>query len=379
MATSIEQWDIIETDKCLTIGLNFSTKFVFSLSDEALTFVAVSNFEPNFVDGLPLLIGDSISVERSCEDWLYGSLNGRFGVFPRACVKYVPCKNNDETTSAMISEINRYHDVTKRLELIIKDLIHWRKQILSGKLPVEELSVLKKKIGVKIDVGNKLLDLDMVLRNDDGELADIDSCSLLELYQLHCSTLEKIQSDNKRGHISKEGLHLQQNGGCCCFLLCLHDIFLRVNSDAEIFISLYDSQHNCYISLCKLLRELFTSYVPLLNDDERYGSRGSLSSVVKRSSGVFQGYKVLFTDFERKNFDGRRIFLVCKVIKFGAFESGTLPRKATNTAVRQPYAVGVVDLSEIIKTPSKSFDECLIDGFSSSDECDTHIYMPLLM
>lgn len=60
---------------------------------------------------------------------------------------------------------------------MIYDLIEWRSQILSGTLPQDELKELKKKVTAKIDYGNRILDLDLVVRELNPDPWKSSQCS----------------------------------------------------------------------------------------------------------------------------------------------------------------------------------------------------------
>lgn len=68
---------------------------------------------------------------------------------------------------------------------MIYDLIEWRSQILSGTLPQDELKELKKKVTAKIDYGNRILDLDLVVRDEDGNILDPELTSTISLFRAH--------------------------------------------------------------------------------------------------------------------------------------------------------------------------------------------------
>lgn len=73
------------------------------------------------------------------------------------------------------------------------ELIRLRSQILSGNLPVDEMKEVKLMATSEIDVGNSLLGLDMVVRNESGSAIDINSTSTTQLYELHMNAVERIR------------------------------------------------------------------------------------------------------------------------------------------------------------------------------------------
>ncbi|MEQ2176159.1 Dedicator of cytokinesis protein 5 [Goodea atripinnis] len=64
-------------------------------------------------------------------------------------------------------------------------LIEYRSQIVSGTLPKDDLVELKKKVAAKIDYGNRILGLDLVVRDEAGNTLDPDRTSTVSLFRAH--------------------------------------------------------------------------------------------------------------------------------------------------------------------------------------------------
>ncbi|KAG7241416.1 hypothetical protein INR49_025616 [Caranx melampygus] len=64
-------------------------------------------------------------------------------------------------------------------------LIEYRSQIVSGTLPKDDLVELKKKVTAKIDYGNRILGLDLVVRDEAGNILDPDRTSTVSLFRAH--------------------------------------------------------------------------------------------------------------------------------------------------------------------------------------------------
>lgn len=67
----------------------------------------------------------------------------------------------------------------------IYDLLTLRSKIISGTLPVDELKQVTRQVTSEIDKGNKVLGLDLVVRDKDGNLINPDETSTIQLYNLH--------------------------------------------------------------------------------------------------------------------------------------------------------------------------------------------------
>lgn len=75
----------------------------------------------------------------------------------------------------------------------MRDLTHLRSQILSGNLPADEMKETKLLATAVIDTGNKLLGLDMVVRNEDGNVLDINSTATTQLFERHMNASDRIR------------------------------------------------------------------------------------------------------------------------------------------------------------------------------------------
>ena len=68
---------------------------------------------------------------------------------------------------------------------MMRDLIEMRKRIVSGTLPADELSRISHQVADMVDYGNRLLDLDLNLRNQDNcQPADIRSLSAVQVFEM---------------------------------------------------------------------------------------------------------------------------------------------------------------------------------------------------
>lgn len=81
----------------------------------------------------------------------------------------------------------------------MRELIQLRSQIISGNLPADEMREIKLLATSVIDTGNKLLGLDMVVRNEDGNVLDIGSTSTTELYECHMTASDRIRRTSVSG------------------------------------------------------------------------------------------------------------------------------------------------------------------------------------
>ncbi|KAF2895703.1 hypothetical protein ILUMI_10483 [Ignelater luminosus] len=76
--------------------------------------------------------------------------------------------------ASIIRSENTHSKEFEQIKNQIYDLIKHRSKIISGTLPVDELKRITKQVTSEIDMGNKILGLDMIVRNKDGTLINPD-------------------------------------------------------------------------------------------------------------------------------------------------------------------------------------------------------------
>lgn len=67
---------------------------------------------------------------------------------------------------------------------MLHEVINYRRRIVSGTLPADELIQLKRKVSEILDLGNKKLRLDMTIRDENYDPIDVDKISGVELYEM---------------------------------------------------------------------------------------------------------------------------------------------------------------------------------------------------
>ncbi|XP_043542553.1 dedicator of cytokinesis protein 5-like [Chiloscyllium plagiosum] len=138
-------------------------------------------------------------------------------------------------------------------------LIEGRSQILSGTLPKDELTELKSKVIAKIDYGNRILGLDLVVRDENGNVQDPDLTSTISLFKAHEAVSrginERIQEEKSRIH-SMEVCRQSLFNSCHTYSLYvnLNNFVCNISEDAELLMSLYDPVQSEFISENFLVR-----------------------------------------------------------------------------------------------------------------------------
>lgn len=157
---------------------------------------------------IPLSVGDTVHLKEETENWYRGyALRNKnaVGIFPKCYIhKIKPECEQPPVVQEITSVLREWGTHWKNLYVTnnpdfeqiqkqIYELIKYRSKILSGTLPIDELKELKKIITSKIDMGNKILGLDLVVRDEHGNLLNPESTSTVQLYHHHKLATDRIR------------------------------------------------------------------------------------------------------------------------------------------------------------------------------------------
>jgi hypothetical protein len=164
---------------------------------------------------------------------------------------------------------------------------------MSGTLPADDLVKLKKKVTSKIDWGNKLLNLDLVPRGDNGEIVSEDTTSVMDLFRIHLRCAQSLATATSTGTVKPirtrstavHHLFVDVAGFAC-----------NVGEEAELLVSLFDLHSSKYLS---------ERYMVKLNKN------GTPKDVKKMGQLC-----ALFTDLGAKELSGE-VWLVFHIIRIG--------------------------------------------------------------
>uniref|UniRef100_A0A8C5EZ88 Dedicator of cytokinesis 1 n=1 Tax=Gopherus evgoodei TaxID=1825980 RepID=A0A8C5EZ88_9SAUR len=219
--------------------------------------VAFYNYDARGADELSLQIGDTVHILETYEGWYRGytlrkkskKVNVLFPVQIHFLLQHetvipseLPLIQEVTTTLREWSIIWRQlyvvnnRDMFHSVRHMIYDLIEWRSQILSGTLPQDELKELKKKVTAKIDYGNRILDLDLVVRDEDGNILDPEQTSTI---------IEERLLEEKPNLLPRLRL---------LYCVNLKNVVCKIGEDAEVLMSLYDPLESKFISENYLVR-----------------------------------------------------------------------------------------------------------------------------
>ncbi|KAJ3625686.1 hypothetical protein MTP99_016235 [Tenebrio molitor] len=144
--------------------------------------VAIYNWKGDTRFGLPLEIGETVQILEESQGWYRGfSTKNRSikGIFPHSYVHLKPCKVDNEglfesvvpLEDPVVREVTlvlrEWGDIWKKIYVqrehykfetvgkVMRDLLEWRRQLVSGTLTQDQTRELKMKIIAKIDWGNR--------------------------------------------------------------------------------------------------------------------------------------------------------------------------------------------------------------------------------
>uniref|UniRef100_A0A669QGH6 Dedicator of cytokinesis 5 n=1 Tax=Phasianus colchicus TaxID=9054 RepID=A0A669QGH6_PHACC len=199
----------------------------------------------------------------------------------------------------------------RHVQQLTYSLIEWRSQILSGTLPKDELAELKKKVTAKIDYGNRILGLDLVVRDDNGNILDPDETSTISLFKAHETASKRIDERIQEEKPIFNTTHTYS------LYVNFKNFVCNIGEDAELLMSLYDPDLSKFISENYLVR---------------WGSNGMPKEIEKLNN-----LQAVFTDLSSSDLIRPKISLVCQIVRVGHME--LKDGKKHTCGLRRPFGV----------------------------------------
>ncbi|XP_035022026.1 dedicator of cytokinesis protein 5 isoform X1 [Hippoglossus stenolepis] len=319
--------------------------------------VAIYNYAPSGEQELCLQVGDTVHILEKLEGWYRGYTlrkKSQRGIFP-AC--YIHLK---EATVEGIGQqeiiipadlplvqelgatLREWSQIWHKLFVANKttlfrgvqqmaySLIEYRSQIVSGTLPKDDLVELKKKVTAKIDYGNRILGLDLVVRDDAGNTLDPDWTSTVSLFRAHETASRSVDDRIQEEKTRQQNLEMRRQTlfstvHTYSLLMNLKNFVCNIGEDAELLMSLYDPDQSEFISENFLVR---------------WDSMGMPKEIEKLNN-----LPALFTDLSSSDLMRQRLFLVCQIIRVGSME--LKEGKKHTGGLRRPFGVAVMDITDV--------------------------------
>ncbi|XP_027695739.1 dedicator of cytokinesis protein 5 [Vombatus ursinus] len=320
--------------------------------------VAIYNYNASQDVELSLQIGDTVHILEMYEGWFRGYTlrnKAKKGIFPETYIhlKEATVEDRGQHETVIPSEAPLVQELTstlrewaviwhklyvnnkvtlfRQLQQMTYSLIEWRSQILSGTLPKDELAELKKKVTAKIDHGNRMLGLDLVVRDDNGNILDPDETSTIALFRAHEVASQRIEERIQEEKSILQNLDLRGQSifntmHTYCLYVNFKNFVCNIGEDAELLMALYDPDQSRFISENYLIR---------------WGSNGMPKEIEKLNN-----LQAVFTDLSSTDLIRPKISLVCQIVRVGHME--LKEGKKHTCGLRRPFGVAVMDITDII-------------------------------
>uniref|UniRef100_A0AAQ4QLF9 Dedicator of cytokinesis 5 n=1 Tax=Gasterosteus aculeatus aculeatus TaxID=481459 RepID=A0AAQ4QLF9_GASAC len=318
---------------------------------------AIYNYEPSGEQELCLQVGDTVHILEKLEGWYRGyrlRKKSQKGIFPSSYIHLKQATVEGTGQQEIIipadlplvqelgATLREWAQIWQTLYVANKailfrgvqqmsySLIEYRSQIVSGTLPKDDLVELKKKVTAKIDYGNRILGLDLVVRDEAGNTLDPDKTSTVSLFRAHetasRSVDDRIQEEKTRlQNLEMRRQTLFSTVHTYSLLMNLKNFVCNIGEDAELLMSLYDPDQSEFISENFLVR---------------WDSTGMPKEIEKLNN-----LPALFTDLSSSDLMRQRVFLVCQIIRVGSME--LKEGKKHTGGLRRPFGVAVMDITDI--------------------------------
>uniref|UniRef100_A0A8D0F1T4 C2 DOCK-type domain-containing protein n=1 Tax=Strix occidentalis caurina TaxID=311401 RepID=A0A8D0F1T4_STROC len=325
----------------------------------ALLPAAVWNFPRTSEHHLPLQIGETVHILQASEG------KGGAGIFPASLIhlKGAVVQRRGAEESVVPTELPMVQEITttlrewaaiwkqlyvagqteqyRRVKRMMYELMERRSQLLSGTLPKDELLQLKREVTGKIDYGNKILALDLVVRDEDENILDPDRTSVISLFQAHRkaaqTVTQRIQEETVRAGTDPAVLARLAASPSHSLYLCVRNFVCNIGEEAQLFMALYDPGEQRMIS---------ENYVI------RWASTG-----VPQDIELLNNLRAIFTDLGSKDLKRERLFLVCQIIRVGRMDLRETYSRKLSTGLRRPFGISVMDITDITKGKCESDED----------------------
>ncbi|XP_065212165.1 dedicator of cytokinesis protein 3 isoform X2 [Planococcus citri] len=341
--------------------------------------VAIYNWPGEIKYGLPLEIGDTVQIFEECLGWYRGFVTKNRsikGIFPCNYVHLKPSKLENEglfETAVPVEDpvvrevtlvLREWNCIWKNLYVerktykfvtlrkVMRELLDWRRQLLTGTLTQDQTRELKLRITSQIDYGNRKLGLDLVPRCG-AEMVDPSTMSVVELYHVHVQNSESTNNVHNNIHcvttLSKTGLKRNAPAKVLThhLYMCMRDFGYFVGEDVEIYFSLYDAKRAKYISerfLVKISKEGFSNYLLKLHNN-----------------------CTIFTDLGNGDLN-RELFMVAHVMRIGKMLHSESSKKLSATLTsssqyngcifKRPFGVGILNIGAELLPSANNATSC---------------------
>uniref|UniRef100_A0A8C8K3X0 Dedicator of cytokinesis 5 n=1 Tax=Oncorhynchus tshawytscha TaxID=74940 RepID=A0A8C8K3X0_ONCTS len=317
----------------------------------------IYNYDSRGEQELSLQVGDTVHILETFEGWYRGYTlrdKSRKGIFPASYIHLKEAKVEGTGQQEIVIPgdlplvlelgatlrewaqiwyklyVNNKTTLFRGVQQMAYSLIEYRSQIVSGTLPKDDLVELRKKVTAKIDYGNRILGLDLVVRDDAGNTLDPDCTSTVSLFRAFETASRSIDDRIQEEKTRLQNLEMRRQSlfstvHTYSLFVNLKNFVCNIGEDAELLMSLYDPDQSEFISENFLVR---------------WDSMGMPKEIEKLNN-----LPALFTDLSSSDLIRPRLFLVCQIIRVGSME--LKEGKKHTGGLRRPFGVAVMDITDI--------------------------------
>ncbi|XP_014256869.1 dedicator of cytokinesis protein 3 isoform X2 [Cimex lectularius] len=350
--------------------------------------IAIYNWKGEVRFGLPLEIGDTLQIFEECEGWYRGyCMRNRSikGIFPASYIHIKPHKTDDVSCCEPVTpaEDPVIHEVTQvlrewntiwknlfvarenykftTLRKVMRELVDWRRELLTGTLTHDQMREMRLNVTSKIDWGNRKLGLDLVPRCG-SDMVDPSTVSVIELHQVHVESSESSIGPSSRGTLKRRG----ENSKALShhLYLCMRDFGHNVGETTEVYLSLYDAKKAAYISerfLVKISKDGFSNYIEKLNSNCTIFTDLGSSDLTKELYIVAYVYrigKMLASESAKA-----KILSGGKESSFGGVSVG-----GSTGSFKRPHAVAVLNIGDAVTGSNAEEREFSFKAYQTEDK-----------
>uniref|UniRef100_A0A8C7NBL0 Dedicator of cytokinesis N-terminal domain-containing protein n=1 Tax=Oncorhynchus kisutch TaxID=8019 RepID=A0A8C7NBL0_ONCKI len=170
----------------------------------------------------------------------------------------------------------------------------------------------------------RYLDLDLVVRDKDGNILDPDSTSTVSLFRAHEAASKQIEDRIQEEKSQKQNVDLSRQAKFAqtpsfALFVTLKNVVCKIGEDAEVLMSLYDPVESKFIS-------------------ENYLVRWSSQGLVKDIDQL-HNLRSVFTDLGSEDLKREKISFVCQIVRVGRMELRDNNTKKLTSGLRRPFGV----------------------------------------
>jgi len=231
-------------------------------------------------------------------------------------------------TALMNGSNQDFHHIRERMLHLLK----MRHELCEGKIGEERKKVLRGEIIQLIEQSRKMQEGYMVVRNQDGQVADTSNTGALELLELHRDMYSKVEEEKKaalarnsklKGGEDSKGSELSMKGHLQLFLDVKMCIF-AVGEDTELFFSLWSDGQKKFVTEDFMLR-ITAAGMPV-------------------NLKLLNKMMTVFKDIEPKDM-ASGLYLVCKIFRSGRLVQDNSKKKPPQSSYRRPFGAAAFNLT----------------------------------